>query len=155
MPLGAVSVGCRRGRVAVLICAVDHEVANRSCVIAAQCALEGSHPCILERTVEDNVVKEIDRQKIRGAQIGDHAAPHRMLTVARTAVLIVQGLSARNGGRLGWLRRRIDDECARFEGWQHRGAAQFENQQAADIAQIAGHRGGFAAAQRGRLGNGR
>src|SRR5450631_4328359 len=71
-----------------------------------------------------------------------------MLAVACTAVLIEQGFSARDRRRVGGLWRRIDDDRPWLEGRQRRAAAEFENQQPADIAQIAGHRGGLAAAQR-------
>jgi hypothetical protein len=61
MRLRQLSAGSRRGGVTVLICAMDHEVANRGDIVAAESALEGSHPGILENTVENNIVKEIHR----------------------------------------------------------------------------------------------
>ena len=84
MPNSSVS----HGGIIVLIRAMDDEVANGGHIIAAQCALEGSHTRIFQCAVEDNVVEEIHAQEIRSAQIRNDPAADCVLAVAGAAILI-------------------------------------------------------------------
>ena len=94
----------------VLIRAMDDEITNGGGIIAAQCALEGSHARIFQRAIEHDVVEEVHAQEIRSAQIRHDTAADRVLAMAGAAILIEQGFAPRDGRRIGRLRRRIDDE---------------------------------------------
>src|SRR5215813_2827548 len=49
-------------------------------------ALEWSHAGVLHRSIEHDLVEEVVAEKARGAQIGHHAAAHRILAVANAAI---------------------------------------------------------------------
>src|ERR1700722_123392 len=70
-----------------------------------------------------------------------------MFAMAGAAILIEQGFAASDGSGISGLGRWINDDRARLERRQCVGTAEFEYQQAADIAQIARHGRGLAAAQ--------